>query len=182
MKTLLLALALMNPVEQLDWAVQRQVQHSRSPLLERPMRGLTDFGRPVNVLGGLLGIAILDRAAGPATVRLAVLALAATNLVVEGAKRAFFRARPDGEQKRSNASFPSSHAANAFALATVLARRWRRIAPAFWIWAAATAWSRVYLNRHYLSDVVVGAVVGIACAWWIAHWLGKRLEWKAAPA
>ena len=182
MKTLLLALALLNPVEQLDWMVQRQVQQSRGPLLERPMRGLTDFGRPVNVLGGLLGIAILDRAAGPATARLALLALAATNLVVEGAKRAFFRVRPDGERKRSNASFPSSHAANAFALAAVLARRWRRPAPAFWIWAAATAWSRVYLNRHFLSDIVVGAAIGLACTWLIVRWLGKRLEWKADKA
>ena len=85
-----------------------------------------------------------------------------------------FRARPDGEHKRSNAAFPSSHAANAFAVATVIARRWRRATlPAFAL-AALVGWSRLYLNRHWLSDVVGGAALGIALtllalAWWSAR-------------
>jgi membrane-associated phospholipid phosphatase len=177
-RTLLLALTLLNPVVDLDWTVQREVQGLRSPGLERPMRALTDIGRPAYVFGALLGVAMLDRAAGPATARLAILVLAATNIVVEVTKRTFNRARPDGEHKGSNASFPSSHAANAFALAAVFARRWRRLALPFFVWAAATAWSRMYLNRHFLSDVVVGAAVGILCAWLLGRWLGKRLEWK----
>jgi undecaprenyl-diphosphatase len=173
-----LTLVLLNPVVDLDWAVQHQVQELRGPALEPTMRALTSIGRPVNVLAGLLGIAVLDRAAGPATARLAILSLAATNIVVEVTKRTFNRTRPDGEQKRSNASFPSSHAANAFALAAVFAKRWRRLAPAFWIWASAVALSRMYLNRHFLSDVVVGAAVGVLCTWLIARWLGSRLQWR----
>ena len=187
MKILLVTLVLLNPIVDLDWTVQHQVQELRRPALEGPMRALTNIGRPVNVLGGLLAIAMLDRAAGPPTARLAILVLAGTNIVVELTKRGFNRTRPDGEQKRSNASFPSSHAANAFALAAVFVRRWKRLAPVFWTWAAATAVSRMYLNRHFLSDVVVGAAIGIVVAWLLARWLGKRLEWKvraqaAAPA
>jgi undecaprenyl-diphosphatase len=60
-------------------------------------------------------------------------------------------------------SFPSGHAANAFAGATVLSST----APAgrllWWIVAAAIAYSRVYLGVHYPADVVAGAIVGVAC-------------------
>ena len=90
------------------------------------MRMATDFGKPVTVLAGLGAILIFDRSGGRATAAAAALALLPTNALVEGLKRATYRARPDGSRKRSNAAFPSSHAANAFALAAVLARRWKR--------------------------------------------------------
>ena len=113
----------------------------------------------------------------------ALLALAPTNLVVETLKRTVNRTRPDGEHKRSNASFPSSHSANAFALAWVLARRWKRLAPLFWISASTVAISRLYLNRHYLSDVVVGALIGILSAWLVMRWMkGRRRRPRAAAA
>ena len=99
------------------------------------------------------------------------------NLAVEGLKRLTYRARPDGEHKRSNAAFPSSHAANAFALAAVLARRWRRAAPALWLLAALIAFSRIYLNRHFTSDAVVGSVIGLVGAWAVhAEWERRRLR------
>ena len=71
----------------------------------------------------------------------------------------------DGSRRRSNAGFPSSHAANAFALALVLSRRWRKLWPAFLALAVTVAWSRIYLDRHWTSDVVAGAVVGAGLAW-----------------
>ena len=174
MRALLLAIALLSPIEQLDLAVQGAVQGSRAPWLEPVMRGAASAGRPANVLAVLLAIALFDAAAGAPTVRLTLLALAPANLAVEGLKRAVNRARPDGEHKRSNASFPSSHAANAAAIAWVFSRRWRRLAPAFWAAALLVAGSRVYLNRHYLSDVLVGFAIGMACAW-LAPRLARRL-------
>ena len=67
--------------------------------------------------------------------------------------------------KRSNAAFPSSHSANAFAVAFVIARRWRRAAVPAFAFAALVAWSRMYLDRHWLSDVVVGAALALGLAW-----------------
>lgn len=58
-------------------------------------------------------------------------------------------------------SFPSGHAAMAFATATCLATALPRWAPAFFLIALAVAAERVLENAHYLSDVVAGAGVGL---------------------
>ena len=59
----------------------------------------------------------------------------------------------------------------------MLARHWRRAAPALWALAALIAASRVYLNRHFTSDAVVGAAIGIAGAWWVhREWERRRIR------
>ena len=73
-------------------------------------------------------------------------------------KLASDRTRPDG----TSLSFPSGHSASMFATATVLQSEfgWKAGAPAY----AAAAWvaaSLVEGNRHYLSDVIAGATLGI---------------------
>lgn len=181
MRTLavLLLMSLLSPVTDLDRAVQSAVQARRSQFWEAPMRAATSIGRPGPLFAGLLAIAAFGGLAGPATARACLFALVPANVAVEGLKWAVNRTRPDGEHKRSNASFPSSHAANAFALAAMLARRWRRATPALWLAAAAVAWSRLYLNRHFLSDILVGAAIGLACAWAVDQWLEHRRGHRA---
>jgi undecaprenyl-diphosphatase len=166
---LLLVGSLLGPVLDLDARVQQMAQAARSPQYERVMRGATDIGRPAVLFGALLAIAVFTGPLGPATAREALYVLLPTNVVVEILKRAVNRARPDGEHKRSNASFPSSHAANAAALAAVLSARWGRGRWAFWLAALLVGWSRIYLNRHFLSDVLVGVAIGVLCAWLIGR-------------
>ena len=173
MKALLLALAVLAPLESADAWVQRQAQAARVPALEGPMHVASRIGRPVVVFGALLAIAVLDDAGGVRVARLSLLALAPLNLVVEGVKRAVRRPRPDGQHDPGNSSFPSSHAANAFALAAVFARRWRRAGAAVWLAAAIVAVSRIYLNRHFASDVIVGAGLGVVIAAWAIGWGGR---------
>lgn len=162
---MLLALALLQPVQQLDDAVQTAVQAHRTPALDRLMQAATNLGRRDLVAGALLGVAVLDPVAGPAVARLAIVGLAGTNLVVQALKLATNRTRPDGAHERSNSSFPSSHAASAVCLAWIFARRWPRLSVVLWLAALVVAWSRVHLNRHYLSDVVGGAGIGLLCTW-----------------
>jgi PAP2 superfamily len=79
--------------------------------------------------------------------------------IVQGLKLATQRERPDGSSKNS---FPSGHAADTFAFATALQRHlgWRGAVPAY-IGASYVAISRLPANRHWLSDVLFGASVGI---------------------
>lgn len=61
-------------------------------------------------------------------------------------------------------SFPSGHTVSSFAAATVICfANWRFGIPALFL-AALIGFSRVYLFHHFLSDVLVGAAIGVACA------------------
>lgn len=62
-------------------------------------------------------------------------------------------------------SFPSGHAATAAALTTALCFFWPRWR-ALWITlGAAVASTRILTGSHYLSDVLVGAYLGVAATW-----------------
>lgn len=170
---LVLALALLAPIDRLDHQVQHAVQDARRPEYEQPMRAASGTKGTI-VLGGLLVVALVTGPAGPATARAAIAVLLPVNATVELTKLTANRARPDGERKRANSSFPSSHAANAAALALVLGMRWRWLAPPLWLLAATVAFSRMYLNRHFLSDVLFGMAIGVGLGWLTLKWLRSR--------
>jgi undecaprenyl-diphosphatase len=80
------------------------------------------------------------------------------------------RQRPPGEwgavyRKTDPHSFPSGHAARAFMLAalmTAFGPLW--LAALLWLWAPLVSLARVSLGVHFLSDVLAGAVLGLAFA------------------
>jgi membrane-associated phospholipid phosphatase len=81
-------------------------------------------------------------------------------IAVTALKSMVGRTRPDGSDTRS---FPSGHTSGAFTISTILSRRhgWKVGIPAFGL-ATFTAIARMEDNRHYFSDVVAGAAIGIA--------------------
>jgi undecaprenyl-diphosphatase len=73
-----------------------------------------------------------------------------------------FRPIPERLVSFDRFSFPSGHTANAFASAVVLAVALPLASPLWLSLALAIALSRLWLGQHYLSDVIVGGVIGSA--------------------
>jgi len=120
------------------------------------------FGGATFLLGGTLGLgagsAVAHDASGIKTAKRLALSLGTATVVVGALKRITDRPRPDGS---NDYSFPSGHTAGAFAAATVIAREHGRTAGAIAYGAAAAAgYARIANNKHYLSDVVAGAIIG----------------------
>ena len=77
--------------------------------------------------------------------------------------------------------FVSSHAANAFGLATflgfVLDKRFKWLKYWLFLWAALVSYSRVYNGVHYPGDVIVAACIGALIGWIISK-LYRFIEQK----
>jgi membrane-associated phospholipid phosphatase len=116
---------------------------------------------------GAVGLALARRRRWSAMAAFAA-AEAATPLAVNAVKLVVDRARPAGARVDPfGTSFPSGHAAYAGATGAalvLLASGRRRPRPALWLAAAAgaagMAWSRTYLQAHWLTDVTAGALLG----------------------
>jgi hypothetical protein len=91
-----------------------------------------------------------------------VISSVGTGIIVHSFKRLIGKERPDGS---SNHSFPSGHTSNTFVGATVLYHEFKESTPVYaysgFLISSATGGLRVMNNRHWVSDVVVGAGVAI---------------------
>ena len=131
------------------------------------------FGRAGEVSGGgivmggvVAGLFAASRFSDRQRYRAATYDLLTGMLATEGytvlLKAAVNRTRPSGPSSRFSSSFPSGHTSTTFALASVIERHagWKAGLPAY-AFASFVGASRVRFNRHYLSDVVAGAALGI---------------------
>lgn len=84
---------------------------------------------------------------------------------------AFFKGFPCVPAPYALASFPSGHATTAFALAAALSFWYPRWTAAWLALAAVVGWSRIALGSHFPSDVVVGALLGVAVALAFFRWV-----------
>jgi hypothetical protein len=142
--------------------------------LERAQNGtLHNLFVPGQVIGETtveVGLALTTYAFGRATHRGRVeaigLELVRAQLLTEGLVQALkFSTRRERPDLSDNRSLPSGHTALMFATATVLQRRfgWVHTIPAYAI-AGYVAASRVTTDRHFVSDAVAGAFIGIIAA------------------
>ncbi len=103
-------------------------------------------------------------------------------LTVESLKKITHVERPDGS---SFNSFPSGHTATAFMGAELLYQEYKDVSPWYgisgYVVAAGTGAFRMYNNRHWLTDVVAGAGIGILstkAAYWLYPSVNKLLSSK----
>jgi undecaprenyl-diphosphatase len=121
--------------------------------------------------GGLLFLA--GGPSRPRNLLAAALAAALANAAIVLLKRRFRRARPSESGPHpafgvgrpecfafDEFSFPSGHTLNAFTVATLVALQFPLLAPVVVVAASSVGVSRIVMGLHYLSDVLVGAILG----------------------
>ena len=81
--------------------------------------------------------------------------------------------------------FFSGHAANSFGFATLMSLMFRNkiFSVTMFIFAALTAYSRIYLGVHFVSDIVVVMAVGIFFGWFVYElFILGRKYWLKTPS
>jgi undecaprenyl-diphosphatase len=161
-------------VDSVDRAVCEAIAGTATPRLDRLLVGVSNTANhsrlwlvtaaAVAVVGGSRG----RRAAGQGVLAIA-LTSAVTNLVLKplAGRRRPARSNNHPESRRvrqpASRSFPSGHAASAFAFATAMGQAVPSLRLPVYVAAATVAYSRVHTGVHYPSDVIIGAVVGSLC-------------------
>lgn len=88
------------------------------------------------------------------------------------------------EDDKTNDSFYSGHASTAFAIATVFANEYKehRWVPylAYGLAGSAAA-ARIYLNKHWISDVVAGAAIGYYIGKVVSNGKKRNYQLSVAP-
>ena len=100
------------------------------------------------------------------------------NGMVSPLKKITHQLRPDSSKYNA---FPSGHTAEAFASAEFLRMEYKDVSPwygvAGYAMAIATGYLRMYNNKHWFSDVVAGAGMGIISTK-LAYWLYPKIQHK----
>jgi undecaprenyl-diphosphatase len=173
-------------VERVDLSLFRRAARWHAPLLDAVLPKLTRsanksmlwaaIGALLHLFGGRFGRRAALRGA---------FSLVLTSFVTNIPAKLFWRrARPKLDEvpqiRRlaklpTSTSFPSGHAASAFAFATGVALEKPVVGVPLLGLAGAVAYSRVYVGVHYPSDVVGGALIGAGVA------IATRRFWPVAP-
>lgn len=167
----------------LAWAEDVQSETTRDII-----RILNRFGGGMNpamivAFFAVAGVAYLERRWVSYAIGMAIAGLGA-GIFAQIVKHLIGRARPElwlgpaHYAPGSSTSFPSGHTVGAFALAGILVFASRSIALrviAFAL-AAAVGLARILAFRHWTSDVVASASIGLVVAWVVVGALGRRVE------
>jgi membrane-associated phospholipid phosphatase len=169
----------------IDQSVRNNVQEDRTAFRNHLSDAGNALGNGIYVYPALLAGTLGGRALKSKTLEgvswRALESTALAGMGVEVVKTLVGRRRPNvspddaftfrGLTVKDN-SFPSGHTAVAFALATSLAHETRPLwsHALFYTGATLTGFARVNDDRHWLSDTVVGAAMGIMSARMVQRW------------
>jgi undecaprenyl-diphosphatase len=164
-----------------DRPVLAQAMVARSPRLDTALTWFTHLGGPLgmSLIASAVTVAMVWRWRSRTPLVLMLITVAGSLAATTVGKNAVGRLRPPQVDAvppyETSPSFPSGHALNSTAIAGIVAyllllhlqRRLTRVLAVVLagVWAVAIGLSRVFLGHHWLTDVMVGWVIGLA---WLA--------------
>lgn len=152
----------------------RNLRNDYMPYFHRNLDNYTQF-LPAAALLGMKAAGVKGRNSWGRMLTSDAIATALMAGVVQSLKMSTHVMRPDGSD---NHSFPSGHTATAFMTATMLTKEYGYLSP--WIGvgaygvASATGLMRMANNKHWLSDVLTGAGIGILSTE-VGYWLAGMI-------
>lgn len=159
-----------------DRAVYNAVAQTPTTQLDTPVRRLSNAANHSRIWFGMAAaVAVLGGRRGRRAALEGIVSIGVTSAAVNlGIKPLARRARPEraipelfpGRHTRMprSASFPSGHAASAFAFAHAVGRHFSLLAVPMRLLAGGVAYSRVHTGVHYPGDVIIGSIVGAGTA------------------
>lgn len=161
-----------------DKGLRTEFQNARSSSTDDFAKAIRHLGQPEvyatvalgTVATGLIsGNSKITRAGARITSGIALGGVVSTLIKFSVGRRRPFSAADQytfGPFSKADASFPSGHTMTAFALATGVSDEVHSLPVSITMYTLATGvgWSRMNDNKHWLSDVVVGAAIGITSA------------------
>ena len=170
-----------------DWEIKNFAQHNRTPAGESIAKAVEPFGNTYGLylFPAMYAVGTITKQPKIASAGLmGTKALAISTVVYTASKKIIRRNRPDATQssmdyaapftRQRYTSSPSGHSNTIFTAATLVALEFKDhkwVAPLAYTIASATAVSRIYHNRHWASDVVLGSLMG--------HFVTKAV-WQAS--
>ncbi len=178
----------LKPLDAVDANIFIAINHlPHTPLLNRFFYTLTTLFNTVLPWYGEMGFMMLrDRRRAKDVIRESFLPLLVTSGLTEMVIKPYFRRKRPFiaiiqaiviGKKPGTWSFPSGHAAAAFAGAWLLNHQRPRLGLLRYFVASMVAFSRIYLGDHYPGDVATGSLFGLLSAEFF-HRLLKRKERK----
>lgn len=152
----------------------RRLRNDFMPQFQRHLDDFTQLA-PAAVLVGMKAAGVKGRSSWGRMIVSDAISAAIMAGTVQGLKQSTHVVRPDGSNDQS---FPSGHTATAFMTATMLNKEYGHLSP--WVGigaytcATATGLMRMANNKHWLSDVMVGAGIGIISTE-LGYWLADAI-------
>jgi membrane-associated phospholipid phosphatase len=159
-----------------DQDIQQWVRDHRSSSSGDAFQAITHLGDGAVLIGLMTALYVSGEVSDNNSLRkTALLSLESwltSGIIVRGLKSVAGRARPWTDEsshsfhpfstKSRFASFPSGHASSAFAVAAVIADQSEKVYIDILVYSLATlvAVSRVHIEKHWASDILVGSAIG----------------------